>query len=140
MWLLANTIYSGNLSLFTTERISMKTENHLSEFQIVKFRYMFSAFFDIEEVKYYHISNILMFNFALFISFIHLIFLQNGLIERNDILAFGDRLCKFTGWKEGSDHRKTMRDILNTFYECVKDQVKAEYLSKLFYFICMPFI
>jgi len=79
------------------------TSRHLSEFQITKFKYMFSAFFDLEE---------------------------NGLIEQDDIIAFGTRMCQYTGWKEGSPHKERVTDILNTFYECVRDQVKAEYLNE----------
>lgn len=79
------------------------TSKYLSDFQVVKFTYMFNAFFDIEE---------------------------NGLIEKDDILAFGDRMCEYTGWKKDSAHYQRMRDILDTFHECVRDQVKAEYLSE----------
>lgn len=79
------------------------TSKYLSEFQVTKFKYMFSAFFDIEE---------------------------NGLIEQDDILAFGDRMCEYTGWAKDSAQNKRMIDILNTFYECVRDQVKAEYLNE----------
>merc|ERR1711997_578939 len=88
----------------TDRRMSIgDTARHLSEFQVTKFKYMFSAFFDIEE---------------------------NGLIEQDDIFAFGNRMCQYTGWKEGSPHKERATDILSTFYECVKDQVKAEYLNK----------
>ena len=55
---------------------------------------------------------------------------QNGLIEKDDILAFGDRLSEYTGWKKDNVHYMRMKDILDTFHECVTDQVKAEYLSK----------
>lgn len=64
---------------------------------------MFSAFFDIEE---------------------------NGLIEQDDIFAFGERMCLFTGWAKDSAQNLRMIDILNTFYECVRDQAKAEYLNE----------
>ena len=56
--------------------------------------------------------------------------LQNGLIEHDDIMAFGERMTKYTGWAKDSEQYRKMIDILETFYECVKDQVKAEYLSK----------
>jgi hypothetical protein len=76
---------------------------YLSEFQVTKFTYMFKAFFDLEE---------------------------NGLIEHDDIMEFGNRMCHYTGWEKGNPHHERMTDILNTFYECVRDQVKAEYLSE----------
>lgn len=76
---------------------------YLSEFQVTKFTYMFHAFFDIEE---------------------------NGLIEQDDILAFGERMCTYTGWGKDSIEKRRMLDILETFYECVRDQVKAEYLNE----------
>merc|ERR1719273_2075393 len=52
------------------------------------------------------------------------------MIEQDDILAFGKRLSEFTGWTKDSVHGQRTKDILNTFYECVKDQVKAEYLNE----------
>jgi len=82
----------------------MKTASeYLSEFQVTKFTYMFKAFFDIEE---------------------------NGLIEHDDILAFGERMIRYTGWAKDSVKAHHMNDVLNTFHECVRDQVKAEYLSE----------
>ena len=45
-------------------------------------------------------------------------------------MAFGERMTKYTGWAKDSEQYRKMIDILETFYECVKDQVKAEYLSK----------
>ena len=45
-------------------------------------------------------------------------------------MAFGERMTKYTGWAKDNEQYKKMIDILETFYECVKDQVKAEYLSK----------
>ena len=39
-------------------------------------------------------------------------------------------MTKYTGWSKDSEPYRKMIDILETFYECVKDQVKAEYLSK----------
>ena len=39
-------------------------------------------------------------------------------------------MTKYTGWAKDSEQYRKMIDILETFYECVKDQVKAEYLSK----------
>ncbi len=39
-------------------------------------------------------------------------------------------MTKYTGWSKDSEQYRKMIDILETFYECVKDQVKAEYLSK----------
>ena len=52
------------------------------------------------------------------------------MIEQDDILAFGERMCAYTGWGKDSIEKRRMLDILETFYECVRDQVKAEYLSK----------
>ena len=41
-------------------------------------------------------------------------------------------MTKYTGWAKDNEQYKKMIDILETFYECVKDQVKAEYLSKYY--------
>jgi hypothetical protein len=40
--------------------IMLGTAKHLSEFQVKKFTYMFSAFFDIEEVKFCNIFGTLV--------------------------------------------------------------------------------
>jgi len=79
------------------------TAKNLSDFQVTKFTYMFNAFFDLK---------------------------QNGLIEHDDIMAFGERMTKYTGWAKDNEQYRKMIDILETFYECVKDQVKAEYLME----------
>ena len=62
-------------------------------------------------------------------------------------MAFGERMTKYTGWAKDNVQYKKMVDILETFYECVKDQVKAEYLSKynssptnLYLYICESLI
>lgn len=83
--------------------VASTAKKHLSDFQVVKFTYMFNAFFDIK---------------------------KNGLIELSDIEAFEEKLCEFTGWRKGQLHHSQMLDILSTFHECVKDQVKAEYLCE----------
>ena len=112
------------------------TSKYLSDFQVVKFTYMFNAFFDIEEVQYEKLYLFYTYCGQKFCAF-HSVYnswiwfyFQNGLIEKDDILAFGDRMCEYTGWKKDSAHYQRMRDILDTFHECVRDQVKAEYLSK----------
>lgn len=79
------------------------THKYLSPFQVAKFSYMFNAFFDIE---------------------------KNDLIEYDDFIAFGERLCEFTGWTKDSVRWHSLQDILRTFHECVKDQVKLEYLAE----------
>jgi len=82
---------------------SITCSKYLSEFQVTKFTYMFKTFFDIEE---------------------------NGLIEKDDITSFGELLREYTGWAKDSATYLGMVDLLNTFHECVRDQVKAEYLSE----------
>ena len=110
------------------------TARHLSEFQHTKFKYMFSAFFDIEKVKLLYIEyqrwsgdfSKWWLNYEILLN----LYFQNGLIEHDDIISFGARMCQYSGWKDGSVQKLRLTDILNTFYECVRDQVKTEYLSK----------
>ena len=110
------------------------TAKNLSDFQITKFTYMFNAFFDLEQVirivKYFQTTRYRLYDVTSFYSFSLKLLLQNGLIEHDDIMAFGERMTKYTGWAKDNVQYKKMIDILETFYECVKDQVKAEYLSK----------
>jgi len=73
---------------------------HLSAFQVEKFTMLFNTFFDIK---------------------------KNGLIEHNDFDAFTEKLRAYTGWKKDSPQYLALIDVNETFYECLKDQVKAEW-------------
>jgi len=78
----------------------LRGAKNLSSFQIQKFTFMFNAFFDIK---------------------------KNGLIEINDIEAFTEKLRSFCGWKKGSKEYNELTDVNSTFYECLRDQVRAEF-------------
>merc|ERR1711936_348011 len=76
---------------------------HLSAFQVEKFTMLFNTFFDIK---------------------------KNGLIEHNDFDAFTEKLRAYTGWKKDSQQYLALIDVDETFYECLKDQVKAEWQAQ----------
>jgi len=82
---------------------STESNKYLSEFQVEKFKYLFDAFFDMD---------------------------KNDFIERSDIVAFIDKLSSYAGWKEGSKEHTHLLDVQNTFYECIKDQIIAEYQAE----------
>lgn len=78
----------------------LSAAKHLSPFQVEKYTFLFNTFFDIK---------------------------KNGLIEENDIHAFTEKLRLYTGWKQDSKQYHKMKDVNRTFYECIRDQVKAEF-------------
>jgi hypothetical protein len=80
----------------------LQSAKHLSQFQVEKFTYLFNKFFDLK---------------------------KNGLIEHNDIDKFTEQLRLYTGWTKESDQYRELEDVNSTFYECITDQVKAEFLS-----------
>ena len=100
----------------------MTSSKYLSPFQVEKFTYLFNAFFDIEKVrKRFHQA----FNWVLTD-----LYFQNGLIEQNDIEAFINKLTSYAGYKEGSASFNRLRDLEKTFFECLQDQVKAEFKAE----------
>ena len=64
---------------------------------------------------------------------------QNGLIEVNDIEAFTEKLRKFSGWSKESKEYLELNDVNSTFYECLRDQVRAEFQGKMIISIHMMF-
>jgi len=82
---------------------ALTTHKHLSPFQVEKFTFLFTAFFDIE---------------------------KNNLIELDDIEAFIEKLRNYAGWEKNSRQHFYLRDIEKTFFECIKDQLKAEYQAE----------
>ena len=56
---------------------------------------------------------------------------QNGLIEQNDIEAFTEKLRSFAGWNKDSKEYLSLIDVNLTFYECICDQVRAEFKGKM---------
>jgi len=78
----------------------LRSAKHLSSFQKQKFTFLFNTFFDIK---------------------------KNGLIEGNDIEAFTEKLRKFSGWSKDSKEYLELNDVNSTFYECLRDQVRAEF-------------
>merc|ERR1712018_803960 len=78
----------------------LRSAKHLSSFQVQKFTFLFNTFFDIK---------------------------KNGLIEHNDIDAFTEKLRSFAGWNKDSNEYRALIDVNSTFYECICDQVKAEF-------------
>lgn len=78
----------------------LTSAKHLSSFQVEKYKFLFKAFFDIK---------------------------KNGLIEENDIVSFTEKLRVYTGWGKDSPQYLEMVDVNSTFYECIRDQVKAEW-------------
>lgn len=81
----------------------LQSAKHLSAFQVEKFTYLFNKFFDLK---------------------------KNGLIEHNDIDAFTEQLRSYSGWTKDSKQYRELQDVNSTFYECITDQVKAEFLSQ----------
>ena len=57
--------------------------------------------------------------------------IKNGLIEENDITAFTEKLRLYTGWEKDSEQYVELVDVNTTFYECIRDQVKAEWQGKI---------
>lgn len=82
---------------------ALTSHKYLSPFQVEKFKYLFEAFFDME---------------------------KNYLIEGNDIEAFIEKLRSFAGWEKGGKNHSQLIDLEKTFYECIQDQIKAEYLAE----------
>jgi len=78
----------------------LRSAKHLSSFQVQKFTFLFNTFFDIK---------------------------KNGLIEHNDIDAFTEKLRSFAGWNKDSNEYRALIDVNSTFYECICDQVRAEF-------------
>jgi len=78
----------------------LKAAKHLSPFQVTKFTFLFEHFFDIR---------------------------KNGLIEKNDITAFMDKMGDYRGWKKNSKEYLELVDVGSTFHECILDQLKAEF-------------
>jgi len=78
----------------------LRSAKHLSSFQVQKFTFLFNTFFDIK---------------------------KNGLIEHNDIEAFTEKLRSFAGWTKDSKEYLALIDVNSTFYECICDQVRAEF-------------
>ena len=56
---------------------------------------------------------------------------QNGLIEHNDIEAFTEKLRSFAGWTKDNKEYLALIDVNSTFYECICDQVRAEFKGKM---------
>ena len=56
---------------------------------------------------------------------------QNGLTEQNDIEAFTETLRSFAGWNKESKEYLSLIDVNSTFYECICDQVRAEFKGKM---------
>merc|ERR1712179_182736 len=80
--------------------MTLRSAKHLSKFQIEKFTFLFNTFFDIK---------------------------KNGLIEHNDIESFTEKLRSYSGWSKDSKEYLELVDVNSTFYECLRDQVKAEF-------------
>ena len=55
---------------------------------------------------------------------------QNGLIEHNDIESFTEKLRSYSGWSKDSKEYLELVDVNSTFYECLRDQVKAEFQGR----------
>jgi len=83
---------------------ALTTAKHLSPFQVEKFTYLFTAFFDAG--------------------------LKNGLIEKDDIDAFTEKLRIYTGWDKQSKQYLELSDVNATFHECIIDQLRAEFQAK----------
>lgn len=82
---------------------ALNTARYLSPFQVEKFSYLFNTFFDIE---------------------------KNDLIEQNDIEAFIEKLRCYAGYEKDSPSYHQLRDLERTFFECLQDQVEAEYKAE----------
>jgi len=79
---------------------ALETAKYLSQFQVVKFSYMFDAFFDIE---------------------------KNGLLEEDDLDAFINKICKYLSIQVDSKRYYRLQDVKNSFWDCIKDQLIREY-------------
>merc|ERR1711962_119384 len=84
----------------TESHSALNTHKYLSPFQVVKFSYMFDAFFDIE---------------------------KSGLLEEDDLDAFFNKIIKYLGVEPNSKRYFRFQDVKNSFWECIKDQLVREY-------------
>jgi len=94
---------SNNISMGQTEfesHSALETSKYLSPFQVVKFTYMFDAFFDIE---------------------------KNGLLEEDDLDAFVNKIVKYLSIESNSKRYYRLQDVKNSFWDCIKDQLIREY-------------
>lgn len=79
---------------------ALNTHKYLSPFQVVKFSYMFDAFFDIE---------------------------KNGLLEEDDLDAFISKILTYLSVEKDSMRYHRLMDVKNSFWDCIKDQLIREY-------------
>jgi len=79
---------------------ALNTHKYLSQFQVVKFSYMFDAFFDIE---------------------------KNGLLEEDDLDAFIAKILNYLSVEKDSMRYHRLMDVKNSFWDCIKDQLIREY-------------
>merc|ERR1712029_798107 len=79
---------------------ALNTHKYLSQFQVVKFSYMFDAFFDIE---------------------------KNGLLEEDDLDAFIAKILNYLSIQADSKRYYRLQDVKNSFWDCIKDQLIREY-------------
>jgi len=89
-----------DISFAAESHSALNTHKYLSPFQVVKFSYMFDAFFDIE---------------------------KNGLLEEDDLDAFFNKIIKYLGVEPNSKRYFRFQDVKNSFWECIKDQLVREY-------------
>lgn len=79
---------------------ALHTHKYLSQFQVVKFSYMFDAFFDIE---------------------------KNGLLEEDGLDAFIAKILNYLNIEKESKRYHRLQDVKNSFWDCIKDQLIREY-------------
>ncbi len=56
-------------------------------------------------------------------------YLQNDLIEKDDMHALADKMRQYAKWGkgyEGQEVYKSVLDVMMIFLECLQDQVKQE--------------
>ena len=95
--------YKKQISNPGTDEPPSKSAKHLSSFQVEKFTFMFNKFFDVD---------------------------NNGVIEAEDVEGFTEKLRAYNGCKKDSKLYLELTDVNAAFYECIRDQLKAEFLAE----------
>lgn len=79
---------------------ALNTHKYLSPFQVVKFTYMFEAFFDTK---------------------------KNGRLEETNLDSFINKIIDYLGIEPNSKKDFRLQDVKNSFWDCIKDQLIREY-------------
>jgi|ERR1711951_21543 len=102
---LQSDLHRSILYIFTEK---METQSHLSSFQVEKFKFLFDILFNFHETHDIHKLE----------------------IDDTDVENAIEKMREYAGWEVDSKEHQQLRDFERTFYECVRDHVKAEYQAE----------